>query len=197
MLTRFLVPQSPEEKRSAPFLRRWCRDTNGTTAIEFAMVSLPFFFFVFGVIGLGAYFFTTTALESAVDSASRQIRTGQAQKGGITQQQFRQLICNAAGGTAAIINCDDSRLKVHVQSAPAWAGVTPTPCLTNGALTSSAGQSTDALSQSSGGASQAVVVTVCYEFSLAQSMPFLKLGNMGNGSSVIQAATTFRTEPYQ
>jgi hypothetical protein len=39
-------------------------------------------------------------------------------------------------------------------------------------------------------------VTVCYEWELAGKIPFLNLANMANGSALIQASTTFRTEPY-
>jgi hypothetical protein len=41
-----------------------------------------------------------------------------------------------------------------------------------------------------------VLIWVCYEWSLASKIPYLNLGNMGNGSRLIQAATTFRTEPF-
>ena len=41
-----------------------------------------------------------------------------------------------------------------------------------------------------------MLVTTCYEWQLAGSMPFLRLGHMNNGSALIQASTTFMTEPY-
>ena len=194
MMTRLTATAGCEQKRLAPFLRSWSRDTRGSTAAEFAVLAFPFMFFLFGIIGLGFYFFTTTCLEFGVETAARQIRTGQAQKGGTTQAQFKQLVCNTAG---TFIDCSSTKLKVHIQSAASWSGITPTPCLSNGGLTNSAGAGTDAISASSGAASQAVLVTVCYEWTLAQSLPYLMLGNMSNGSSLIQAATTFRTEPYQ
>ncbi len=175
-------------------MRRLRRDAKGSMAIEFALVSIPFLMFCFSIMGFGFYFFTTTALEYGAETAARQIRTGQAQTGGLTKQQFKQLVCAAAG---TFIDCSDSKLKVHIQSAASWAGIVPTPCVSGGSLSASAGTGADAVSGSSGGASQAVVVTVCYEWTLAQAMPFLMLGNMGNGSSIIQAVATFRTEPFQ
>jgi hypothetical protein len=47
-----------------------------------------------------------------------------------------------------------------------------------------------------GGSNVIVLVWVCYEWKLAGKIPLLRLGNMGNGSRLIQATTTFRTEPY-
>lgn len=194
MLTSIAAKTSPAKKASSGLLSRWRRDTRGSTAAEFAIVALPFFLFCFAIMGYGLYFFTTTGLEFGVETAARQIRTGQAQTGAMTRAQFQQLICDSAG---AFIDCNSSKLKIHIQSAAAWSGITPTPCLSAGGLASSAGSGSDALSGASGGASQAVLVTACYEWSVAQTLPFLMLGNMGNGSSVIQAAATFRTEPYQ
>jgi len=183
----------PASGRKRSVLRRWGRDSQGTTAIEFAVVALPFFFFSFGIMGLGLHFFTSSALENAVEQAARKIRTGQAQKEGKTLNDFKNMVCTAATG---YIKCDTS-LRVHIQSGANWSNIVPRPCLSNGALNSSAGSSTDLVSSASGGASQAVLVTVCYEWTLAQKLPFLMMGDLANGSALIQASSTFRTEPYQ
>ncbi len=63
-------------------LRGFSKDRKGTTAIEFGFVALPFFLFAFGIMLVGLKYFTENALEHAVESAAREIRTGQAQKGG-------------------------------------------------------------------------------------------------------------------
>lgn len=192
--TPAVLPGRTEKKRSV-LLRRLRRDTSGSTALEFAMVALPFLLFCFSIIGYGFYFFTATSLEYRVETATRLIRTGQAQTNGVTQSSFKQQICDPSDPSASFLDC--SKLNVHIQSNASWAGINPTPCLTSGALTGSAAAGSAAVSGSSGGAGAAVLVTVCYEWSLAKAMPFLMLGNMGNGSAVIQAVSAFRTEPYQ
>ena len=63
--------------RSMRLGRRLARDENGVTAIEFAMVGLPFFMMLFGIMGVGFYFFTIFNLENAVEQASRPLRTGE------------------------------------------------------------------------------------------------------------------------
>lgn len=187
-------------RKQKPLLRllgRLRRDAQGSMALEFAMVSMPFLLFCFSIMGYGFYFFTATSLEYRVESAARLIRTGQAQTSGLTQTLFKKKICNLdpLDPSAKIFDC--SKLNVHIQSATTWAAITPTPCLSGGSLTAPAAASSAPVSGSSGGAGQVVVVTVCYEWSLAQSMPFLMLSNMSSGSSIIQAVATFRTEPYQ
>ena len=173
-------------------LRGFRNDSDGATAIEFAIVAVPFFMFAFGIMGLGLHFFTSNALEHGVETVSRQVRTGQAQNGDMNLQSFKDAVC---AETAGYINCDD--LNVHVQSGTTWADITPTPCLSGGSLAASAGSGTDLISDYSGGASQVVLITACYEWKLAQSLPYLMLGDLGNGSALIQAASTFRTEPFE
>ena len=60
-----------------------------------------------------------------------------------------------------------------------------------------AGSSSDKISDSSGEAAKVVLVTACYEWDLATVIPFIELGDMEGGASLIQAATTFRTEHYK
>lgn len=148
----------------------------------------------FGMIAIGLHFFATTSLEYAAEAASRQIRTGEAKQLGTKVQKFYETICEEAG---SFINCDN--LRVLIQKASSWDGITPRSCLaSDGSLVGSDGDGTDtqALNDLAGGASEVVLVTLCYEWELAAILPFLKLGNMSNGSALLQAATTFRTEPY-
>jgi Flp pilus assembly protein TadG len=157
------------------------------------MVALPFFMFVLGIIGVGLYYFTSNALEHGVESASRKILTGEAQKGALTVEQFRQLICSEAG---SYINCD--KLHVLVQSGANWADITPQSCVANSKIVPSTGSSGDLLSKYSGDAKTVVSVTACYQWDLAQMFAFLKLGSGagGTGPAIVQAATAFRSEPY-
>jgi Flp pilus assembly pilin Flp len=176
--------------RSVP---RFRRDENGTTAIEFSIVAMPFLMFAFGIVGTGLHFFTWNSLEHGVQTAARKVRTGQAQQDGITVSQFKQMIIDSAGPMI-----DTNKLQVHLQTGTEWTDITPDECLdTSGVQTSGTGNSNDSVGQYSGSAGEVVLITVCYEWELAKALPFLKYDNMANGSSMIQASTTFRTEPYE
>ena len=174
--------------------RSWLRDESGSAAVEFALVAMPFLLFVLGIIGVGLYFFTQNALERGVENAARQIRTGQAQNAGVTVGQFKTLLCNEAG---SYIDC--SKVSIIVQSATSWSGIAPQSCLdANNNMVASTGASGDLISKYSGAAKTVVLVTVCYKWDLAQMFNFLKLGAGpgGTGAAIVQAATTFRSEPY-
>ncbi len=172
---------------------RFAGDKRGTTAIEFGMVALPFLMFAFGIMGTGLHFFTQNSLEHAVETTARKIRTGQAQQNGTTVDQFKQMVKDEAGPMI-----DQSKLQIHVQTGSEWTDITPSDCVDgSGVQTNGTGSGGDALGQHAGGAGEVVMVTVCYEWDLAAAMPFLQYGNMANGSAMIQASTTFRTEPYE
>lgn len=191
------VPLRLPRRRGAPHNRRLTllRDERGAAAIEFAIVALPFLLFLFAILGYGLYFFTATSLESGVENAARKIRTGQAQKGDLTVGDFKNLVCKEAG---SYISCD--KLSVLVQNGSEWSDVTPLPCVDDeNNMAGSTGSSTDTISNYTGEASQVVLVTVCYQWDLAEVFSFLGLGkgSDGDGPAIIQAATAFRTEPYQ
>ena len=174
--------------RAGRRLKAWCGDREGVTAVEFAMVAVPFLMLLFGIITVGLFFFTTFALENAVERAARLIRTGQVQESGMTAAQFKQEVCEHA---PAYVDCA-GKMRVNVQSFNDFANVVTSSCVDNGGnLVAPAGTS-----YSPGGSGEVVLVTVCYEWELAGNLPFLSVGSMPNGSALIQASTTFRTEPY-
>ncbi len=174
--------------RLIAFASRFRADKRGVTAIEFAMVSMPFLMLLFGTIAVGLFFFTTFSLENAVEKASRQIRTGQAQLAGKTTSQFKLDVCSNA---PAFVDCTNN-LRVNVASFSSFGTIATPSCTdTSGALIPDPPDE-----NVPGAAGDVVLVTVCYEWELAKMIPFLELGKMGNGSALIQASTTFRTEPY-
>lgn len=179
---------SAKPPRLKTFAAGFLRDERGFTAVEFAMVALPFLMLLFGTIAVGLYFFTTFTLENAVEKAARQIRTGQAQTSGKTTAQFKSDVCSFAPG---YVDCAN-KLRVNVAAFSSFGGIVAPSCTdTGGNLIPE-----PAPTAVPGAAGDVVLVTVCYEWELAGALPFLKLGDMQNGSAMIQASTTFRTEPY-
>jgi len=182
---------SPDDRRPRPpsLLARLRRDTRGVTAIEFAMVSGPFLALLFGIIGVGLFFFTTFSLENAVEQTARLLRTGEAQEAGLTAAQFKTKVCERM---PSLVDCQ-GKVRVNVlsfQDAGNISGESLPSCLNGDNTLSSATEYTP------GGPSQIVVVWACYEWDLSSKIPFIDLGNMAGGSRLIQATSVFRSEPY-
>jgi Flp pilus assembly protein TadG len=168
------------------------KDQEGATAIEIAMVAGPFFILIFMLIRFALYFFVMNSLDKGMDQTSRLVRVGQAQKTNMTVNDFKQAVCKSAGGW---ITCN--KVEVFVQKFPDWQSLSPKACLNAaGAPVTNGASGTHLIAQYSGTSSEIVLVTTCYKWEFAQSIPYVKLGNMSDGSMMMQTSTAFRTEPY-
>jgi Flp pilus assembly protein TadG len=183
MLSRFAF-QSPWQsvcRRLRSKVSRLGADRAGTTAVEFALVGLPFFMMLFGIIGICIYFFVALSIENATTAATRLIRTGQIQGTTMTPAQFALQICNNA---PSIIDC--TKIRVNTQVVTVY-----NPALTF-SCTDGAGNLVPSTSTSfnAGASGSIILVVACYQWSLAASLPYLSL------PSIIMTAATFQTEPY-
>jgi Flp pilus assembly protein TadG len=170
-------------------LERWKGDSRGVTAIEFAIVAVPFLMLLFGIIGVGLYFFTTFTLENGVEQSARLLRTGQAQNANYSADEFKQKVCDYLPG---FIDCQ-GKVVVNVLSFANASDIT-TDSLPS--CTTSDGQLNTVNQYTPGGASQIILVWACYEWELGGKLPYLNFGSFANGASLIQASTVFRAEPY-
>jgi len=102
-------------------------DRRGTTAIEFAMISVPFLGLIGAIFETGTIYFRTAQLQMATETASRAVLTHSTAVG-LTYQQFvEQNICTwQATGTvkpgtlSTMFDC--SKLLVDVRSPVTWGG---------------------------------------------------------------------------
>ena len=183
--------------RTQLHLRRWRTDQSGFTAVEFAIVAMPFLMLLFGTLSVCLFYFTNFTLENAVWAASRSIRTGQFQQGsgayaGMTSPEdrkkaFKQALCAKA---PSYIDCE--KVIVQVQSnSGGFGGITQPICATDGKMIDQSKAEFNA-----GSASSVVLITACYPWEFGGRLPFFALNNMKDGSLLLQASVAFRTEPY-
>jgi hypothetical protein len=82
------------------------RATKGATAVEFALIAVPFLLLLFSIMEVAFIFFATTVIENAVVATSRQLRVGTIQ----TEAQFRNALCDRV---RVVVDC--SNLIVDVR----------------------------------------------------------------------------------
>lgn len=174
------------QRRSQRFLRRFGRNRSGATALEFAMVAAPFFFLLFAMIEIAAVFLISTVLENAVLEASRQIRTGQAQSGGMTATAFRDEVCDLI---SIIGDCD--RVEIDVQVFADFDNVDQSSPIQDDGTVDSSG-----FGWQPGDAGDIVMVRVFYRWPLMIPNFGAALSNMEGNQRLITAATVFRNEPF-
>ena len=94
-------------------LKKYFRSEEGTTAIEFSLLAIPFFMLVFGIIELSLMFASATLLEGATSNAARLVRTGQLQQNADPQAAFEQALCDYA---TVLIRCEDIVVEAQTMS---------------------------------------------------------------------------------
>lgn len=111
------------EGRLAALVRKFRRADDGVTAVEFALVSVPFLGLLFAIFETAFVFFAVQGVEAAVNDAARMVMTGQVQyaSGIASAADFKdKIICNPTAPRKRIlpsfINCSDLILDVRKAS---------------------------------------------------------------------------------
>ena len=160
-------------------------DRSGVTAVEFALVAVPFFTLTFGIVEVGLVHLANRLLDNAVVSSARLIRTGQAH-GNLDQEQFKQSVCDYMPS----FMCDTKKIYVDVQSVPDFASAGSTSVLYD-----EDGNLKDETSYDIGGASEIVVVNVVYKWPMITSIFKFDPGDHG-GERHLTSTMVFRNEPW-
>ncbi len=166
-------------------INRFRKNEDGATAVEFAMVALPFFFLLVAILEASLHFFAGQMLENAVDNASREIRTGQFSRAG-TISDFKDLLeANVAG----FLNKDDMNIDVETALNFETLGGPP-PLDEEGNIDK------DAYKFNVPGRETIVMVTVTYEWPVITNFMQGIMSDLSNGNALLTAVAVFRTEPF-
>jgi Flp pilus assembly protein TadG len=176
--------------------RAFFRCRKGATAVEFALVAAPFLALLVAIIQAALVFFASRVLDEVTEEASRNLMTGQAQQGGVTQANF--LTNNVCGGTntsalvSALFTC--ANIMVNVQNYADFASAnTSSPT-----LTFNNGRVTNTWSYNTGNPGDIIVVQLIYIWPIVLGPLSMNLStpNLPNGSRELVSTAVFKSEPY-
>ncbi len=113
-------------------LRRFRGDRKGVSAVEFGLVSVPFLGLFCAIFETGFVYLNSVGLDAAVQTAARNILTGNTQTAGVNgtvtnAQQFRTTyLCPSTGEQVlpSFVKC--ANLIIDVRSATSYSGVDTT-----------------------------------------------------------------------
>jgi Flp pilus assembly protein TadG len=169
---------------------RFARDERGAIAVEFGLLALPFFAIIGAILETSVVFLSGQILESAVQDASRYIRTGQAQGVILNAADFKSKVCDRLYGMFG--NC--SGLHVEVETISNFNSVAiSAPVDWN---CESSCDWTRPESYTSGKGSSIVVVQVYYKWPVILSLGEMTLANLPDQKRLLATSTVFRNEPY-
>ena len=128
-------PADGRQKRRA-FRRRWLsfrKSQDGTAAVEFALVSIPFFLILFSILEQGFYFLGNRLIDAGVNQISREIKTRQITADNTSEAEFKNTLC--AKTLMAIFDC--AKLSVDVRVIASFAAPAAPPVNPDGSLDTS------------------------------------------------------------
>ncbi len=190
-------------RKTLSFYRR----EDGATAVEFAILAMPFFLLLFGILELAVVFFIQSNVQNATFEASRRVRTGEFQG---TENQLKNLICRQMRPGIAGTSLTECRKKLDVKvrkmgdfsKSTRFAPAPPPPDPTAPPVPN--------IQETKGG--DTVLVEVVYDHVLALPGTFTRLsntnkvkdagndadGNKKPGQNIreIKIVTAFRNEPF-
>jgi Flp pilus assembly protein TadG len=175
--------------------RGFAADDRGTTAIEFGLLGIPFFGLLAAILETAYVFLAGQILDTAVQDASRFIRTGQVQAkyaNNVTNQRdaITDAICD---GLYGLFDCD--QLWITVETVTQFTGITrPSPLPADCSATNC--DWATGSSYASTKASEVVLVRVYYKWPTFINIGGFTLQNTGGNSRLLGAVRLFRNEPF-
>lgn len=172
--------------------RRYRSDAEGATAIEFAIVALPFLGLIFGILELALVFFTGAVMTQAMSDTGRLVRVGAFQGCG-NVSEFKALVCDKMSN---LMNCE-ANLRIDLSTASGFQTITmPDPGLSGLDPDDEDAEIVDGTYVNTG-PSEPVVMRGTFYYPLALPNFMTRLESIpGSRRHVISAATAFRTEPF-
>ena len=174
-------PKGCRSRNVLSFFRR----QGGVAFLEFAIIAIPFFLLILGIIEVGLVSWAGYELENATATAARLVRTNQAQSAAYDVSKLQSQLCK---NVVLLANCT-SKVQLNVQTFSTFAGVT-----VPGALNQKGGLRND-FTYSPGGSGAIVLVTAFYEWPLTTPLASAALANLADGNYLLQSTAVFRNEP--
>lgn len=189
--------------------RRMARSDDGSAAIEFAILAIPYFMIIFAIIETFVAFTAEQLLSNAVNEMSRKLRTGQittvdpTRPTYMNQTTFRTAFCNEI---SILMKCDSAeiakpnKLWIDVQSFSAFSSI-PTTIPRKTADTFS-DLDTSKFKWAPGGAKSINMMRVYYRWQITADLvrPYITTIRPSDGSMptdfLIVGTTAFQNEDF-
>lgn len=186
---------------ASPAMRRWrlfMRDETGVTAVEFAILALPFFSIIVAIMETSVILLAGAILDSAVQDTSRVIRTGRALT--YDAEAFREQLCGRLYGMFDCTSGPNERLRINVEVINDFASSSPMPSPVQTGAACINGQCgwlmSDDFNGGTPGENDVVMVRAYYKWPTLINFPGFNFRNLPDGSRLLGAVRIFMNEPF-
>lgn len=179
-------------RRASALRDRYSKNTDGATAVEFAMVSLPFLAIIFGILELALVFFTGSVLTQSMNDTGRLVRVGAFQGCG-SAAEFKAMVCDRMHG---MMSCENN-LRVDLVTAASFQSVAMKDPGDGGLDPDDDTKGVENGEFDNTGPGEPVVMRGTFYYPLVLPNFMTRLENQpGTGRHVITVSTAFRNEPF-
>jgi Flp pilus assembly protein TadG len=183
-----IVDKTPGHASHRRALSRLRDDARGAVMLEFAFVVIPFIAMILASLYTSLVFFSSQALETAVQKSARLMITGIPQLANTDQAGFKAQVC---ANLPTYMKC--SRLYVDVKTAGSFSTIDmTTPTVTIDA----SGNVTNSGSYTKIDKDQIGLVRIVYVWQAGSGPMGLDLSNTTGNNRLLIATSVFKTEPY-
>jgi Flp pilus assembly protein TadG len=181
-------------KGRARFGSRFFADRRGSTAMEFAMLALPFALLVFAILESCISFAGQEVMANATDDIARQLRTGQLRPADVTGTKLRDMICNRLEIMVAK-TCPG--LLVDLREYPTFAdAATASFKIVNGDIVLTQGTNSTSFGVTPGLAESKNMLRVFYKWPVMTDFMAKSMANLKDGKTLHFASVTWQNEPF-
>ena len=169
-------------------------DKRGSTAMEFAMLAIPFALLVFAILESCISFAGQEVMANITDDVARQLRTGQLQKSNVTEASIKQLICDRLEIMVAK-NCPG--LLVDLREYATFAdAATASFKIVDGDIVLTQGTNSMNFAVSPGLAESKNMLRVFYKWPVMTDFMAKQMANLKDGNTLHFASVTWQNEPF-
>lgn len=189
--------RKPTKPRSAAgrLLRRFIGDRQGVAAIEFAVLAIPFFLFIFAILESCLSFAAQQVLSNAMDNVARAVRTGQLPA--LTESQLKKAICDHIEVIVGSDCMTNGNLNVDLRSYTTFkAAATDTYTVVGGNIFIKRNTAVLPLQVTPGASLTINTLRVFYKWPVITDVMRTYMANIGGNKTLLFATTTWQNEPF-
>lgn len=183
-------------------LRGFARDARGASAVEFALVALPFLGLAGASLESGVTYWAQETLQQAVSEAGRSIYTGRFQTGNAATKDktnlltaFRNEMCGTgANKRVTLFNC--ANVRISITQADTFTNATPVQPTAIDQATGKSDWNPSFDGYTCARSNAIVVVQAAVDVPVYFNMLASGQTSLPNRRRVLQAATVFQVEPF-
>ncbi|AZO64586.1 MAG: pilus assembly protein [Mesorhizobium sp.] len=178
----------------ASFSARFLGDRRGSTAIEFAMLAVPFALLVFAILESCISFAGQEVMANITDDVARQLRTGQLKRADVTEATLKAMICSRL---EIMVAKDCPGLLVDLREFPTFAdAATAGFKITTAGDIELTGTKITTFTVDPGLAASKNMLRVFYKWPVMTDFMAKSMANLDGGKTLHFTSVTWQNEPF-